>query len=623
MLNSKRVSERLGVSKRHVQNMTKKALKGGKSSIACKGEKFTFKLVSTPETYGKAYLYTPIETPKAAPKPRRRVPSSVALNPADLPEIADFKRPTAKEKLAVITFCNTSRLPYGHIAKGLITKHQVYEVQESSFETKIRRWVKAYRTGGIRALEDKRGGRDSKVDESLIKEVLYSAGTKHYASLFLDYCYIYATENGQTLDIRNPSADIHYDTFVRAVKRLKRDDSLVRNYLRVGQDAMTYEQPSIGYDWEYANQQWEMDATKQDIMVKVPVVLTDHSKNEGYRDYFTHEASEHYQLVRMQIIGIVDNCSGSPIYGLFETSNYYSNARLLFKAIKKLGKPDLLRIDNGKDYISKNFLKMLMDQGIEYFICDKGRGDQKGKIERTFRTIQHSREFENLPGFVGHNVDQRQHLEGESSTKLEKLSGVATNIKGDAMWWWQLENWLDNFLEDKYFKRYADHQEHLLTAEGVEKTFMLLGKRYYRTVSKNGIFHNKEYYMSTEFWEQTTIGDRVEIIENIDDSNRLYVFKSAQYVCEVVEKGLYRKGLTLEQVKQIQKSYKQRVVKADKALMKKAQKEYSGLQNTVRDEYLDIETRNAEIKREQEKQKEDGGFDALAEVRRVALRAVN
>ena len=98
--------------------------------------------------------------------------------------------------------------------------------------------------------------------------------------MYFNYCYLYAQDNGLPIDLRNPVADIHYDTFLRAIKRLASGDGNVAEFLRVGKDGFTYAEPSIGREWEHPNQQWEMDATKQDIMVKVPVVLTDKKKME-------------------------------------------------------------------------------------------------------------------------------------------------------------------------------------------------------------------------------------------------------------------------------------------------------------------------------------------------------
>ncbi len=322
MLSSLQLCEHLRLSERHVRRITKDANIKGLKVMSYHGKRFRFELISTRATCGKSYVYSAIDLPKAGAKPRRRVPAAVVLNPAQLPLIADFKRPSAAEKLAVITFCKTSKLAYGHIAKGLICKHQVFAEKESSLETKMRRWDKAYRDGGIAALEDKRGGKDAKVDIELLKRVVFAGGTLHYTSLFFNYCYLYAQDNGLALDLRNPSADIHYVTFVRAVERLKRDDPHIAKFLAIGMDAFTYAEPSIGREWEYPNQQWEMDATVADVMVKVPIIKT--SKNEGYRDYFTRAASEDYQLVRMKIVGIADNYSNAVVYGLYDQSNYYS-----------------------------------------------------------------------------------------------------------------------------------------------------------------------------------------------------------------------------------------------------------------------------------------------------------
>lgn len=614
MLSSQQLGSKLGVSERYAQILTKKASDEGKQFIICKGEHFTFKQVPGVGRGGLVYAYTPIEVPKPKAKPKRRVPVQVALNPAELPEIVDFYKPSAEEKAAVVAFCRQSQLAYGQVARGLIHKHEAFDVKPCSLEKKIKRWVKAFKEGGIDALRDKRGGRDAKVDIERLKRVVFACGTRHYTSQYAYYCYLYAQDKDLKLDMRNPTADIHYNTFVRALERLKRDDKLVSDFLMLGMDAFTYAEPSIGRDWEAANEQWEIDATKKDIMVKVPVVGKE-SKNGGYRDYFSREATDDYHLVRMQIIGVIDNCTGSTVYGLHSSSNYYGNTRLMHKAIKKLGKPAQVKGDNGKDFVSEDFQKLLMDLGIDYIATGKGRGDQKGKIERSFRVLQHSAAFESLAGFIGHSVEQRQHLENEASTKLEKLSGVATNIKGDVMWWWEFENWLDNYLDHAQADRYELHTP--ADEAELDNIYRLLGKRHYRTISKNGIRHNKRYYFSTDLWQHVAIGERVEVIENIDDSNRLFVYQQTEFVCEVLEKGEFRQGTSLEEATQIKKVYQQRVVKEDKALAKRAQRDYGTFQNAMRDEFLEQEAKAAKAKREDEVTQEKTGFDPKREYMRL------
>ncbi len=254
--------------------------------------------------------------------------------------------------------------------------------------------------------------------------------------------------------------------------------------------------------------------------------------------------------------------------------------------------------------------------GIDYVATGKGRGDEKGKIERSFRSVQHSPEFECMAGFVGHNVHQRQHLEMESSTKLEKLSGVATNIKGDLMWWWEAENWLDNLLDHKQAKRYQQHTQ--ATAKQLQNIYRLLGKRNNKKVSKEGIRHRNTHYLSLPMWQHVTIGDNVQIIENIDNANTLYLYKNGRFICEITEKRELREGLTVEQIATNKKAYKQRVVKELKTTAKQAQKAFKGLQNELRDEYLELETSQQKIKQKTTEEASNGGLDVQAELRRLA-----
>ena len=619
------LSRRLGVSIRHLRRLAQQAQAAGRQEIHYQGARFAIALRRGPGARGQVYAYTPLDpAPNPAPPPGRRPPSERALNPAELPKVRRLARPTLDEKLALAVYCRTSRLSYAAIAKGLICQHEAFAtLKTASLARRLKRWAAAYQAGGRAGLADQRGRQATGVDMARVKKVVYACGTKHFTSQYFYYCYLWAKASGRQVNLRDPKADIHYTTFVRAVQKLTREDRQVRDYLRVGLDAFTYAEPSIGRDWWYANQQWEIDATKQDILVKVPIrPALDRSPhtgqpahNSGIRDYWRAEPSAAYHQVRMQIIGVVDNCTGATVYGLYSASNYYGNARLLYKAIQRLGRPEQIKGDQGADFMSRDFQRLLHALGLPYIKTQKGRADQKGTIERTFKTIQHSREFESLAGFIGHGVAQRQHLENEASTKLEQLSGAPTNIQGDLMWWWEFENWLDNYLQHTQARRYAQHTPPPETE--LAELFRQLGQRRFCKVAKGGLYHRRQYYFSSALWEHVQIGEHVELVEHIDDSQRLFVFRDGQYLCEVMEKGEYQAGVSIEEIKQIKKSYKQRVVAQDRALAKRARREYRGFQNAMRDEFISIETRKAELK-----EAEAGNdFDALSELRRYALGA--
>ena len=55
------------------------------------------------------------------------------------------------------------------------------------------------------------------------------------------------------------------------------------------------------------------------------------------------------------------------------------------------------------------------------------------------------------------------------------------------------------------------------------------------------------------------------------------------------------------------------MVKDVKSTTKKAQKEFNGYQNAMRDEFLDLETKATEAKKHDKKQQEKTGFDPQRE----------
>ena len=605
-LTSQQLSVNVGVTPRYIRSLTKKSIQNNNLVINIKGESFTFSQIKGVGGRGWVYVYEAIKVPKIAQKPKRKVKNLSVVNPADLPRIRCLKSFTADEKLALIGFYNGSQINLGVIVKALILEHRS-DTKPASLQARVKRWIKIFKEKGRVGLEDKRGGKAFKSDLKLVEMAILGAGSVHDTTLYVFYCYLYAQKHNLIANLRKPTSDISESAFNRAVKHLIKTKPLLKEYLHLGMDAFIYAEPSFGREWEYPNQQWEVDATPMDLMIKVAV------NKDGVRDYASRDINSDYHLVRAQIIRVIDNFSKASVLGLYESSNSYANARLLHKAFAKLGMPEIIKGDNGGDYVSEHLQGVIADLKIEYIATGKARGDEKGTIERSFRTLQHSAQFESLPGFVGHNVHQRQHLENEASTKLEKLSGVATNIKGEFMWHWQAENWLENYLLNTDADKYSKHGDTQLNETELADIYRLLGKRTIKKVSKEGIRHRNTHFLSYEMWEKVTIGDQVEIRENIDNSTKLFLFQDGKYLGELGDKNIFQKTQTVEELKAVKKAYKQRVVKEVKSLTKQSQKQFKGLQNKMRDEFLDTEVKDLKIKQDltDEAQKEDG-FDAHA-----------
>lgn len=530
-MTSKEVASLIGCDITTIQKSTKKALENGLKTIEIKGLTFAFELVSN--SFGKSYVYTKLEEELAAKK--KRVSNSIIVG-SELPKI-DLEKPSVEDKKELITFYKKSKSSLQTIAQAYnIVFDNKYNVM--SLERKFRRWTEAFNKHGIKALEDKRGSNSvSKIDHELfLKSLVKNSGVMTYYSR---YCYFWNMKNKKEHDIFNPSSNISYSGFKEYLNKHKKDLEVVA--LLRGKDYLNDIVPTFNNvkSVDYANEQWQIDSTTIDIMAKVPVI-------DGVADYFSKTKSDEYILERFTLIGVVDLYSGARVYELFHRGNSYSIIRLLRKALLKLGTPELIKGDNGKDYMSKHFQATLEHLGIVYWNSTPYKGSEKGKIERGFRTLQHNYLFENLAGFTGHSVAQKQTIENQVSKKSER-HGLPTNLKEEMLWWWELGASVDGIVAKKFAKEFKNHDVVIDVDVNLDKS---LGKRFKKIINKDGIAHNNTKYRSIRLWEVAKISDKVTIIEDIDDLNKAYALINGEYIELVADKEF---DISPEQAKAIKK----------------------------------------------------------------------
>ncbi|ODS24202.1 hypothetical protein AB835_04800 [Candidatus Endobugula sertula] len=135
-IDSKLASKKLGISVRHIRRLTKAAKQKGSNTITHNDKCFLFEEVNGIGGRGLVYAYTQVA--KNSAKPKRRVNNNVALNPLELPVIADLNKFTTDEKQALVSFYHTSKHPLSHIAQALIMAHGS-SGKASSLEAKIKR----------------------------------------------------------------------------------------------------------------------------------------------------------------------------------------------------------------------------------------------------------------------------------------------------------------------------------------------------------------------------------------------------------------------------------------------------------------------------------------------------
>lgn len=175
------------------------------------------------------------------------------------------------------------------------------------------------------------------------------------------------------------------------------------------------------------NQVWQMDGTPNDVMLK-----------DGKRH---------------AIIGVLDVWSRRIRLIVTKTQTAAAVAACLRKGLMAWGVPELLKMDNGSDYTSKHIERVCIGLGIEQDFCPPFSPEKKPHIERAFRTFSHDL-LQLLPGFIGHNVDQRKRIEARKTfaARLMDREAEAPEINMTAE---ELQQFCDRWCESVY-----EHRNH-------------------------------------------------------------------------------------------------------------------------------------------------------------------
>lgn len=460
------------------------------------------------------------------------------INPNFLNSLSleNVEKLTAKDKVSILGFMSASN-------STIKTKIAILNMkfQNLNFtERKYRLWRKAFKENGILGLENKSKMNAKKVDDELVMKAVLGTGNVHYSSSFHYYCLLYAKATNKVFNPYKATSNITYGGYVSALKKITKDNSYLRAYLKGGIDELENTQ-FVGNRGLFAiNEEWQIDATKIDFFA-----LNDEGK-----------------AVRMSSIAVIDMNSKARVWGLYDSSSSYSNVRLLKKAITILGKPSLIRGDNGSDYVSKHFQDVLAFNGIDYYKCQVGKGYQKGAIERGFKTVQHSW-LENIAGFCGHDVKQRMIREDQASSKLERFSGIQTSIDTDhLMSVAELEAVLDNYLGNVDKEKYAKHKN----MEDIADIDKKIGKQKMITIGREGIRYANRQFVSLDMYTKFKVGDKALLIEDIDNMAIAYIYKDNKFICEVEDKEFA--DISVEEFKKINKAHRADYIAPMKALAK-------------------------------------------------------
>lgn len=399
-------------------------------------------------------------------------------------------------------------------------------------EGKLFRWLKSYadaKESGISplvALLDKRGAERGATKLSAEqKEMAVRLLCRRDNPLRVSAIY-------RNMKHRFGTAMPSYAVLNNFLKRWKRENASLYEFAQNAdkwKNSRLSAQGSLSEKALYPNHYWELDSTPADI-------ITGDGK-------------------RYTILGAIDVFSRRRVFWVDERSSSFSIARLLRRAIMKLGIPEHVVIDNGKDYQSNHFESICYNLGIDMVTVPPFSGDMKPHIERVFRSLS-SQLFEEMEGYIGHSVAERSAIESrrgfahkiESQEKWYKKAREAKKgafvdgfkikegnlglelkmaVEADELMRW-IDGWTDMVEREKHSSLpgtpLQQWQKQVVPVKAVPDERMLdilFGESFTRKVGKKGISLHGALYQHVQLAYH--VGEDVRVM-SVDEMGHVYVY---------------------------------------------------------------------------------------------------
>lgn len=264
----------------------------------------------------------------------------------------------------------------------------------------VQRWVTEYERGNYGALIDHRNG-DARRGSGIFAETpLLAAYAKklmlerpHIKTEFLHQLLETAAVDAETGEVLYAAPSYHQVYRFRNAWRQENSEL----YLQQTNPDAWKNSAMVAYgnaseDVKALNQRWEMDATPADWLLMDP---------DGKKRRYT-------------VSCVVDVFSRRAIVVVARTPKTQTHCFALRLALLAWGVPKQIVTDNGADYQSEHFKRILRALDIDHRTTAPFSGEEKPHVERFIGTLNHSI-LELLPNFAGHNVAERKAIEARRS----------------------------------------------------------------------------------------------------------------------------------------------------------------------------------------------------------------
>ncbi|EJP75405.1 DDE-type integrase/transposase/recombinase [Campylobacter sp. FOBRC14] len=434
--------------------------------------------------------------------------------------------------------------------RDIVKRYEMSDLSSKKFceseginEANLFRWQRAYKEQNLRGLLDRRGKKKGshKLEEWMKDFILtkfraYGAGDLNITQLWKELHFEYGKRTGKfsAPDFLQGKVTPLFDTGVisRFLKEYKAKNILDTIVSTKGIDkTISYLDPAHGTQGIFVtrrNQCWQIDSSKLDVIVR--------DGKGGVQ-------------VRPNILSIIDVFSGRCVATLAETSNALGITRLLWRAIELLGKPECIKGDNGKDYISKEFQDLLEGLGIDYDAARAYHGKDKAFVERHFGTIQRSK-MAHTPGYIGGSVAKRENIEQQTPKKERHAKDEygwikKTNQKHLLTYDDMRKRFETAVLEwditavkrkkNSPIQRWNSDDTPLKTIE-YERFLLFAGSKGIHKIGKKGITIDKITYVSRMLPDVRT---EVRVSVNIDNVSEAFIYTlDGEFICKATDSSL-------------------------------------------------------------------------------------
>jgi hypothetical protein len=303
------------------------------------------------------------------------------------------------------------------------------------------------------------------------------------------------------------------------------------------------------------NQKWELDSTVGDIMLA-----------DGKRHH---------------IVGVIDVFTRRRLFITSRTSKANAIMSLMRLAIQRWGVPQMVKTDNGADYVAQVLETALLGLSIQHALCAPFSPHEKPHIERAIGSLMHQL-FELLDGYIGHSVADRKGIESRKgfAERILKDKTLTVDMRLTPE---QLQQQLDTFCArmDAKPRSYLGNRTPLQMCEGFAPTTIneraldvLLAPSAdsgLRTIGKKGI------KIAGGFYNHASLGgmEGTQVQVKVDDSNlgRCWAFDlDGNFICEALD--YERLGINSAEVANERRAHQAKVIRTQKAQLRDAKKSF-------------------------------------------------